>query len=61
MNPLFGGIVGQDPHLLTVRLSLFILATWPTGAQATTHFYYLLRALQAAVLSLDQSLRHLYS
>ena len=35
MNPLFGGIVGQDPYSLTVRLSTSILATFPIGAQET--------------------------
>ena len=66
INPLFGGIGGQNPYSVTVRLSLSILATFPIGAQDTNMslllslLSYQVQGLQVAVLSLDQSLSRHY-
>ena len=65
INPLFGGIGGQNPYSVTVRLSLSILATFPIGAQDTNMSFlsllsYQVQGLQVAVLSLDKSLSRHY-
>lgn len=46
INPLFGGIGGQNPYSVTVRLSLSILATFPIGAQDTNMSFLSLLSYQ---------------